>query len=141
MNKLLTELMAMLEGLRLLHHACHLSACGRNSYATHLLFERLYGAIVDEFDAIGEHAVRRGAKIDACQIGKQAYEWQEKWDKSADCIERALGAEKALQTALAALVKKMDNDLGLDNTLRSMAEKHGTHIYLLQQNREEKDRG
>lgn len=133
MNKLLTELMAMLEALRLLHHTCHLNAKGDDFFGTHKMFEQLYGGLVDEFDSIGEHVVRLGGEPCPCDISKGTCQWLDRWKKD-DCIQAALTAEKALQTALAALVKKnADSDIGLDNTLRGMADKHGTAVYFLQQ--------
>ena len=134
MNKLLIELMAMLEALRLLHHTLHLNACGCAGYARHLLFERLYGGIVDDFDKIGEHAVRLGAKVCPCDIAKQAMKWQETWEGEENDIAHGLTGETALVRAISVICKKVgDADLGVDNTLRAMAESHGTAMYLLGQ--------
>ena len=122
----------MLEAIRLLDHACHLNASGCNSYAHHLLFQRLYEPVVEQFDGIAEHAVRLGATIDPCEIGKQAYEWNERWE-DPDCLARALKAEDALQRALSVLIGKAGKEIGLDNTLRGLADDHSTAIYLLKQ--------
>ena len=137
MNKLLVELLAMLEAIRLLHHSCHLNAQGCYGYSLHLLFERLYGGPVPgEFDEIGEHMIRMGGRADPCIIARQALQWQERWEKcKCKCdIERALEAERNFCAAVAGLIKRnADKDIGLDDSLRSIANSHGTAVMLLQQ--------
>jgi DNA-binding ferritin-like protein len=133
MNKLLVEFLGLLEALRISHHVCHLTVKGKTFWGDHQMFAKLYDGLVGEFDEIGEHAVRLGADPCPCTIAETAAEWLERWTQK-DCIQRALAAERAVQTALAALVRKnADADIGLDDTLRAISASHSTAVYLLQQ--------
>jgi len=134
MQKTLTAILALLHALRLSHHVAHLTAKGPQFYQTHLMFERLYTPLVDEFDGIAEFAVSVNVTFDACSITRDAYPLLEAWEKTADPIERALKAELDLQKAIKSAV---DSKLPapLDNRLRTLADSHSTAIYLLQQSR------
>jgi DNA-binding ferritin-like protein len=129
--KILNHVLVILNALRLAEHCLHLNFCG--DYSRHLLFERLYGGLVEEFDKVAEHFVRLGGEVDAAYITEQGLALQKRWYKTEDPLECALNAEQDLMKVLATACKQLGSDLGADNTLRGIADSHSTAIYLLQQ--------
>ena len=129
MNDKLKELLVALEALRLLEHSLHLNA---TEYELHLLFQRLYEPLVDEFDKVAEHFVSLGGVVDPRWIAERSVPVLKRWEK-CECCECALKAEEDLQILILATVKKSGDNLAVDNTLRGIADNHGTAIYLLRQ--------
>jgi len=136
---LLQETLAVLRALSWSHYASHWQSKGSNFYGNHLLFQRLYEAVDDEFDTLaeklvayfGEEAVKMDDAMDRAKV------WVEKWSKTGDVVDRALNAEQDLQRVLAEVYDRIKNSddmsLGLDDYLMAVANTHETHLYLVQQ--------
>ena len=136
MNKLLADLIAMLKALHSLHHSAHWQA---RFYQDHLLFERLYGGIVQEYDSLAEKlvALSNEESVHAVALQEKSLIWMKRWAQKPEPVSRALQAELDLQTALRKVVGVVGGDstlLGLDNLLRTIADAHDTAVYLLEQN-------
>lgn len=134
-----SNLLAMLRAIQWNHLASHWQSAGDASYGDHLLFERLYSKVVGEVDGLAEKLVGT--------FGTQAVESKEQATLMAatlhrmsdigDPFERGLLFERTFQVYLKACVQALDDmgqlSLGMDDFLRTMANDHETHIYLLQQ--------
>jgi DNA-binding ferritin-like protein len=53
----LSRLVALLRAVQLLHHTAHWQTAGATFYGDHLLYERLYTGITEEYDSLGEKTV------------------------------------------------------------------------------------
>lgn len=135
----LTSLLGLLHALSWLHWTTHWQTQGDPSYGDHLLFERLYGAMPPEIDALAEKMVQVHGReaVDVERHLPAMGAWLARWVPERDPVGRALGAERDLQ----AMVKRTYDglkargglSLGLDDYLMSTANAHETHLYLLQQ--------
>lgn len=120
------------------HQTAHWQAEGPTFYGDHLLFERLYTPLPDEFDALAEKMVSLFDKdaVDAMTIMEKTVEVLKRFD-AAPAVERALDMERALQVTLksvrASLQKANVLSMGMDNFLQGLSDSHETAVYLLQQ--------
>lgn len=133
------KLLGLLHGVYFLLWTSHWQSQGDPSYADHLLFERLYLALVDEIDGLAEKMVQMYGK-ESVALESQfpiASAWVSQWVPESDIYGRALGAERDLQKEIKATYDGMKAggvlSLGMDDFLMSMANTHETHLYLLQQ--------
>ncbi len=134
---ILQQLFARLRALFFIHWTAHWQASGPQEYGDHQLFSRLYTAIDEEIDGLAEKMVARygneAVNLDhgILLMAKAISSVQGKG------VERCLAAEKAFQVwlkkAYEALEESDDMSLGMDNFLQGIADKHETHVYLLQQ--------
>lgn len=111
---------------------------GDTAYGDHLLFERLYSAVTEEIDTLGEKIVSL--------YGQEALTDQETLLETQrflnlyqveDIYERAYRLEKhfqrSLKRAYEGIKEAGDMSLGVDDFLMGVANDHETPIYLLRQ--------
>lgn len=135
----LTDLLACLRALNLHYFEAHWSASGDPYYGDHLLFERLYSNMLDEFDVLAEKLVAyydEEAVTTTSQVSRIAL-FARQWEDYGDLYERSLRAEEDLQVLIEAayhiVSEQGEMSLGLDDYLMALANDHETHIYLLKQ--------
>jgi DNA-binding ferritin-like protein len=134
----LCHVLGALLALRQMHQSIHWTLSGPNYYGDHQLFGRLYDAQDDDIDTIGEKIVAFCGPdpVEAGYLSNLQAEYIKKWS-SGDAIKAALAAEQDFQAIIKDVYDKLEeNDeltLGLDDFLMTVADKHETHIYLLQQ--------
>ena len=139
-------LLGMLHAVYWTHWTSHWQSRGSNSYGDHLLFERMYGDVKDEIDGIAEKMVAfyGVASVDPLIIQGYSLKFLETQQgglagdfHTGDPIANALSIERKLQGALEIVYQQLETggklSLGLDNFLQGIADKHETHIYLLEQ--------
>lgn len=141
----LSVLMVYLKFLATVHQTHHWTAMGDPFYGDHLLFERLYGAIGDEIDAVAEKSIGLGS-IDNVNISLQTSQLMSLVDdygvvqtipQSTELSKRSLMAEMKFLAAANALVQSMSErgalTKGVDNLIAGIIDKHEGHVYLLKQ--------
>lgn len=133
----LQQLLARMRALFFIHWTAHWQASGPQEYGDHQLFSRLYEAIDDEIDGLAEKMVASFGN-DAVDLNRGVLQMAKVISSTpGKGVARCLAAEKAFQTWLKAayeeLEKSGDMSLGMDNFLQGIADKHETHVYLLQQ--------
>ena len=134
---MLQELLAVLHGIHWNHQTTHWQAEGENFYSNHLLFQRLYEGLPEQYDGLAEKMVSYFGKeaVDQSIIIERSKNWTEKWSKTSEPIKRAIQAEHDLQKMLKKiyenLKEKNEITLGLDDFLMGLANDHETHLYLL----------
>jgi len=137
--EILQEVLSILRALYWNYNHAHWQAKGDDYYGNHLLFQRLYEAIPDEFDVLGEKLVAYFGEdaVDSAAISKKTQNWINKWNSEKDIVQRAINSEedlqKVLQTVYTNLRESGDISLGLDDFLMATANSHETNLYLLQQ--------
>ena len=127
------EVLAVLRGQTWLYHTLHWQSAGANSYGQHLLFERLYTAIPEQYDALAEKAVALfgAAVVEPVTAILSAAGHLGRW--AGDALTAGLAAEADLSATLADALDEAEADPGLTNFLQGVADAHQTHVYLLQQ--------
>ena len=107
----LKALLSCLRALRMSHHTAHWQVKGTPFYGDHLLFERLYTAIDDEIDGLGEKMVSKyGAdSVEAVESCDRMCSLLEKV-KGDDLYERALKLEQVLQHLLANTLETLRSE-------------------------------
>lgn len=143
--RVLSELLAYLRAASHIHQTHHWQTNGKEYYADHLLFMRLYDESQEFIDSVAERAVGLDSpeRVDAVQQVDLVGEIVHKaYDKSSgqsadDMVKRSLLIEEKV---LDVLEKTMDslqrtNSLshGTSNLLEGVADKHETFAYLLKQ--------
>lgn len=133
----LTALQTVLATLRAQHWLYYSLHWQARDYQRHLLFQRLYESLPEQFDTLAEKltsfygrtAVNPATTIETAgpMIGL--------WDAHADPLEGALHAESDLRDAIAAALGVLTDasHAGVDNLLRGIFDDHETNIYLLAQ--------
>lgn len=136
----LFDLLACMRALQHIHHTAHWIMKGEPFYGDHLLFERLYTNLTDEFDVLAEKAVAYFDEdtVDPVDQAAVMRDFVEQWDDVTDCpVKRSLYAEKHLLSILEAVYEDIsardDMTLGLDDYIMALANSHETHLYLIQQ--------
>jgi hypothetical protein len=131
--------LALLRALAWSHQASHWQISGDSSYGDHQLFDRIYGPIVGETDALAEKLVGTfgSSVVDAAwQVGVVS-KFVTAMSEIACPFQRGLHGERVFQVVLKNAVEYLEGlgqlSLGLDDFLRTMANSHDTAIYLLQQ--------
>jgi DNA-binding ferritin-like protein len=134
----LSRLVALLRAVQIIHHTAHWQTAGATFYGDHLLFERLYTGITEEFDGLAEKAVAYCGvgSVDAPGQAAQILEVIATVT-GTDLVRKSLTAEQAVQDEIeecrAVLEAAGELPLGLDNYLQGLADSHETAIYLLGQ--------
>jgi len=137
--EVLQDLLSLLKAQDWNYQTTHWQVAGANYYGNHLLFQRLYEALGDEIDTLGEKIVAYfGAdKVNSPDIIAKSQEWIDKWKGTSDFVKRAIVSEEDMQkmfkAAYDALDKRGDLSLGLDDFLMATANAHETNLYLLGQ--------
>jgi DNA-binding ferritin-like protein len=135
----LSNLLAILRAAAHIHQTHHWKTNGKEYYADHLLFERLYNDGADVIDQIAERAVgAESAGIGALEqvntIGEIVREIAEKTpvNSSDDMVKRSLAIENMVLETIKE-IKDNINDLtpGTSALLDNVADLHETFVYLL----------
>jgi DNA-binding ferritin-like protein len=140
----LAVVLVRLKALAELHQSHHWTAQGDHFYGDHLLFERLYNAVVGEVDAVAERAVGAGGAMNVLvgHVAQQvadllATQPASTIPSSADLAKASLAAEREFVTVLDALIVSLRENgratHGTVNLLEDVASTHESHVYLLQQ--------
>ena len=141
---LLSDLLGLLRALQVAHQSSHWEA---TCFSRHLLFERLYSPLGAEIDHVAEQSVFLYGQnvVGVDDLTRRQTKWLDKWggkDHGEDdcdfaCLLCAQEREEDLATALKKVIAAFGSDipLALDNTLRTIADTHSTHLYLIKQNR------
>lgn len=141
----LSVVLVHLKFLAAVHQNHHWTAKGDPYYGDHLLFERIYGSIPGEIDAIAEKAIGLGtpANVDLVLQTKQlnqliqGYGMMQTIPQPTELAKRSLSAELNFLGVTAHLVESMKEagtlTRGLDNLLAGIEDKHEGHVYLLKQ--------
>lgn len=135
----LQSLLALLRAMHWEYYSSHWKVKGIAFYGDHLLFQRLYDNLTEEFDSLAEKIVCKygDAAVDPCHQMKLAYAWLVHVEGILDWFDRALKLEDLLQvqikTTYDILERASELSLGLDDFLMSLANAHEGHSYLLKQ--------
>lgn len=132
-------LFSELRALDWIHRSFHWMASGPHFYQDHLLFKELYEATEGEIDAFAEKLVGTDG-IDAVSPVESAREMTGyvsaalSYGAVADTlISTALDAEKRFLRHIADVMAHSKPSDGWQNLLQGIADRHETHVYLLQQ--------
>ena len=135
----LTTMLASMQGGRWLHWTHHWRVKGASSFADHELFEKLYHAWTDEIDSLAEKIVGMfgPSSIDPHNLLAVSSEHIDRF-KDIGCLHKtSLAVEEDLQVTIRTIYKILEDmnalSLGMDDFLMSMANKHESFVYLLQQ--------
>lgn len=140
----LSVVLVWLRYLQMANHTNHWISRGQNSYADHLLFQRLYEEIFAQIDTLAEKLIGLGNEtnvhlelqtsqldrlarecanfttIDTNQLAKKSLELEFNFLKVLDCVKELLNQKGQLT-------------LGLDNMLAGLADVHESYVFLLKQ--------
>lgn len=136
-TELLKEILAVLRAQSWLFQTLHWQVKGQNFYELHLLYERIYGALGTEIDALAEKIVGYygSEAVEKTDQTDRMMKWIKDW--RGNDIQTAIKAEKDLQSLLKHTYDSMSNkkelSLGLDDWLMATASAHETNLYLLGQ--------
>jgi len=141
----LSVLLVHLKFLAAVHQNHHWITKGDPFYGDHLLFSRLYDAVVCDIDALAEKAIGLGctSNVDIvlqhkqlCQL-LQGYGMTATIPQPTELAKRSYLAEMNFLKAAAHLAEHLKANgtmsRGLDNLLAGIEDKHEGHIYLLKQ--------
>lgn len=137
----LAAFLAVTEGLQVVHHSHHWQTKGENFYGDHLLYQRLYEAILPEIDLIGEKLIGVSQDVSLTNYFKRV-KAMEMFLKAvthsdqpyvvvshdAELTYVRMGGELMDQLEQAGLLTR-----GLEQMLGNVLDKHEEHIYLLEQ--------
>lgn len=137
----LAAYLAITEGLQMIHHSHHWQTKGENFYGDHLLFQRLYEAVLTEIDLIGEKLIGVSGdasltnyfkRVKAIEMFLKAVTPRNQpyvvVSHDAELMYVRMGGELMDQLEQAGLLTR-----GLEQMLGNVLDKHEEHIYLLDQ--------
>jgi len=137
----LAAFLAATEGMQVIHHAHHWQTKGENFYGDHLLYQRLYEAILGEIDLIGEKLIGVSQDVSltnyfnsvkAMEVFLKAVTHSDQpyvvVSHDAEIAYVRLGGELMDKLEQAGLLTR-----GLEQMLGNILDKHEEHIYLLEQ--------
>lgn len=135
----LAAIVALLRAVYQTHQTAHWQSGGANYYGDHLLFQRLYEAILPEIDSVAERAIGTGGTslLDGIKQATQTAEIVTLLrgapaSSPKDLVAISLNAEVLVLEVLAeALSGRLSQ--GQQNLLQGIADTHEGHVYLLQQ--------
>lgn len=141
----LSVLLVNLRFLALVHQTHHWTSKGDPFYGDHLLYERLYGAVVEDIDALAEKAIGLGnndnvnLQLQVIQLAEMArqYGCAVTLPVASSLAQRSMAAEVGFLRSAAHCASLLSENgtltRGLDNFLQGLEDKHETHVYLLKQ--------
>lgn len=141
----LAVMLVYLKFLATVHQHHHWIAKGDPYYGDHLLFERLYGDVIEEIDLVAEKAVGMGgsSNIDLALVTSQVnrlvqgYGMTQTIPQPTELAKRSLIAEMNFLATATCLVNSMKEcgilSRGIDNMIAGIEDKHEGHVYLLKQ--------
>jgi len=130
--------LALLRAISWNYLTSHWQIGGEASYGDHLLFERLYTKTVEETDALAEKLVGTYgiAAVDGLDQARMLAYILKDFDIGCP-FERGIKFEQVFQAFIERALDELEDgdqlSLGMDDFLRTMANDHETHLYLLQQ--------
>lgn len=137
----LSALLSLLRAVYQMHQAAHWQSRGGAYYGDHLLFQRLYEAMLKEIDSVAERAVGMGgpAMVDPIAQAVQTHAMIESVrgvgrviQSARDLVAIGLEAEKAVLFGIDEMTRRSQTQ-GTQNLLQGIADTHEGHVYLLQQ--------
>lgn len=141
----LSVLLVHLKYLYALHQNHHWTTMGDPFYGDHQLFQRLYGAAVEEIDGLAEKAIGLGSTANV-DLGLQTSQvlklvsgsgGASMIPKSSDLARKSLMAEMNFLKVIDVMISSLEEcglmTNGLSNMLQGIADTHEGHIYLLKQ--------
>lgn len=141
----LSVMLVHMRFLYLVHQTHHWTAKGDSYYGDHLLFERLYNAVVAEVDGLAEKAVGLGMienvnlPLQMSQLLKltQGYGMSSTIPQPSELAKRSLMAEQSFLRVLDMISCQLKQaglmTRGLDNYIAGVQDTHEGHVYLLKQ--------
>lgn len=137
----LAAFLAATEALQMLEHSHHWQTKGENFYGDHLLYQRLYEAVLGEIDLIGEKLIGVSQDVSLTNYFKRV-KAMEMFLKAvthsdqpyvvvshdAELTYVRMGGELMDQLEQVGLLTR-----GLEQMLGNILDKHEEHIYLLEQ--------
>lgn len=137
----LSDLLAFVRAVYEAEHSFHWRTRGPLFYSDHLLFSRIYEGTYGDLDAIAEKLIGLSGQNDAVAPLMQAAKTLEIMqgfqlsDDPKSFAHSALNMEKALIALVSSTLEVCQSEMtdGLENFLQGLADKHETHVYLLQQ--------
>jgi len=141
----LKKYLALLKAIQAYYQHAHWISKGEPYYGDHLLFERLYGSLGEEIDALAEKMVGLGGDHFVCVktvmgIVSQILDHVPEMDENTlgyELAQASLKMEKLFLAYTKKLYGKMKEEgsltLGFDDMLMSLHNKHEGNVYLLKQ--------
>lgn len=142
----LSAAVVLLRYVAMVHQTNHWIAAGDSFYGDHLLFERLYNAVIEEVDQVAEKAVGLGSStnVDITLQARQLLQLVEQHSSYAVSIPRpnelatsSLAAEATFAKGMNFIYASLQNSRrltkGVDNLLAGIIDTHESHVYLLKQ--------
>lgn len=141
----LSVLLVHLRFLAIVHQTHHWTAKGDPFYGDHLLFERLYNAVVADIDAVAEKSIGLGGNdnvnlsLQVKQLGQlaQSYGMATTLPQASDLAKRSYAAEVGFLRCAAHMADSLKESgmmtRGLDNMLAGIEDAHEGAVYLLKQ--------
>jgi DNA-binding ferritin-like protein len=138
----------LLRGLQMLYQTSHWQTSGPTYYGDHLLFERLYNALGEDIDALGEKSVGMGTErlVDYRHSLQNMQMFLDAADDMMTAanenpaqkhIARAMRAETAFLRAGESLMNMLEQKgmltRGIENLLGGILDKHEGLLYLIKQ--------
>lgn len=131
---------ALLAALQAAYHhyqVAHWTVGGVNFYADHLMYQRMYEAILENIDTLAEKIVGSGYTLNGVLLNQMKTVWLNKWEHHVDLNHRSLQVESDLLRFIADIRESMEDGgtltLGMDDFLASTASLHEEHVYLIRQ--------
>jgi DNA-binding ferritin-like protein len=124
----------MLRAQSWIYETAHWQVKGDDSYANHLLLERIYESLGDQIDGLAERIVGYigTAPLDVRTTIDETKSYIDKWGKKKDLLARCLATEKEFQKACQEFVDT-NPPLALEDFVGGLAGDHDPNVYLLQQ--------
>lgn len=138
LSDLWSSTLSSLQALAVAHQSAHWRSSGESFYSDHLMYQRMYEAIANEIDQVGERLL--GHTADDAQLEPSrrlvgASLALKSIFSAGDTASAMLMAEKAFLKQLCATVCALETmgqlTAGVEDLLQSIASKHEEHIYLL----------
>ncbi|MBD3260150.1 MAG: hypothetical protein GF334_00465 [Candidatus Altiarchaeales archaeon] len=138
-DELLQILLGAMRAMHWNYWTSHWQVSGSSFYGDHLMFSRMYEALVEEIDTLAEKMVGTFGpdSVENTSQMNWASSFLRSWSVYKCPYCRGLRSEKELQGLFKSFYEKLKEgnalSLGMDDYLMATASSHETNIYLLQQ--------
>lgn len=135
-------ILSSIHGLALMHQHNHWTSKATNYYGDHLLFERAYNTVQEDFDSVAERAIGMSAEIltEPSKILAGAHQFNKIMKQHCSSSEHAVISYEAEEFFIDLIEVCMDSleeqgllTRGLEQMLGNIADKHEGLIYLFKQ--------
>jgi DNA-binding ferritin-like protein len=135
-------ILASIEGLALIHQHHHWTSKSSNYYGDHLLFERAYNTVKEDFDSVAERAIGMSTELltEPSKILAGAHHFNKIMKQHGSASEPAAISYEAEEFFIDLIEACMDSleeqgllTRGLEQMLGNIADKHEGLIYLFKQ--------